>query len=67
MILASGSLAQMTSGMKGTVNYLAPELLDVTDLHVKHSKQTDVWAFSMTLYVRIRAHASIYNESYLHQ
>lgn len=52
MILATRTLVNMTSGPKGTVNYLAPELVDFSNPHIKHSKETDVWAFSMTLYVR---------------
>jgi serine/threonine protein kinase len=55
-LLASRSLAQMSSGLKGTINYLAPELIDESNPHAQYSKQTDVWAFSMTVYVRVYGH-----------
>ena len=53
MIVASRTMAGVTSTVKGTHSFWAPELLDL-DRPGKHSKETDVWAFGMTTYVRRR-------------
>lgn len=31
---------------------MAPDFFDMSEAHVTHSKETDVWAFGMTVYVR---------------
>ena len=49
--LTTQSVAAPTSSLKGTCNYWAPELL-VSD-GTRMSKQSDVWAFGMTIYVSI--------------
>ena len=46
---ASMSLAAITKSEKGTYHYWAPELTNSSP----HSKETDVWAFGMTVYVSI--------------
>ena len=51
MLLASRTVAQLTSTTKGTNQFWAPELISVADGEVKQSKETDVWAFGMTVYV----------------
>ena len=39
-----------TSFTKGPMRWMAPELFDIeTDAH--HTKESDVWAFGMTIYV----------------
>ena len=50
--MASQSIAAPTSTLKGTCHYWAPELLDFNGKGTKMSKQSDVWAFGMTIYVR---------------
>ena len=62
MIASTRTLAQLTATTRGTIQYFAPELLPV-DLQAqgsmdaarapKQSKKTDVWAFGMTIYVRL--------------
>ena len=53
METASGSLAGLTSTIKGTSIYLTPELIDFQTESVGHSKETDIWACGMLLYVRV--------------
>ena len=45
------SLGQVTTTTKGTSAFWSPELLEGQD-DVKQSKESDVWAFGMTIYVR---------------
>ena len=54
MLEASRSLANMSSGVRGTYRYLAYELVEIPDSSKRpcHTKQTDIWAFGMTVYVR---------------
>ena len=54
---ATQSLAAPSSAEKGTWNYLAPELLQPGAERM--SKETDVWAFGMTIYVRSSSWADI--------
>jgi serine/threonine protein kinase len=50
MYTPTHSLAKITSTVKGTTSYLAPELID--DINPsKHSKNSDVWALGMTIFV----------------
>ena len=53
--IASQSWAvQTASHLGGTANYWAPELLQISEDHsgdAKMRKQSDVWAFGMTIYV----------------
>ena len=51
MLAASRTLAQLTSDLKGTSSYLSYEL--VTERCMGHTKQSDVWAFGMTIFVSI--------------
>lgn len=53
MVQYTRSLAKVTTAVKGTDSYWAPELLESQeDTHVKlQSEKTDVWAFGMTVYV----------------
>ena len=55
MIAASRSLANLSSGLKGTPRYLAYELLvapESSDGRLSgHTMKSDVWAFGMTIYV----------------
>lgn len=50
MLSPSCTLAVLTSIVKGTPQFLAPELLG--EAMIGHSKETDIWAFGMTVYVR---------------
>ena len=40
----------VTGDRRGSTRWMAPELLDMDDPQL-HSKESDVWAFGMTLYV----------------
>ena len=41
-----------TDGLRGTVRYMARELLECKDDEpIVYSKESDVWAFGMTVYV----------------
>lgn len=51
---ASRTMAQITSGDKDTNLYWAPELLYLVPV-AKHSKETDVCAFGITVYVSLLA------------
>ncbi|KAL5504703.1 hypothetical protein ACEPAH_7366 [Sanghuangporus vaninii] len=48
IIAASRSLANVSSGIRGTSRYLAYEL--VAPIPSCHTQKTDVWAFGMTVY-----------------
>ncbi|KAL5531801.1 hypothetical protein ACEPAF_5363 [Sanghuangporus sanghuang] len=48
MITASRTYAKMTSTIKGTDRYMAPEFFDPP--YTKHSEKTDIWAFGMTVF-----------------
>ncbi|KAL5483167.1 hypothetical protein ACEPAI_8396 [Sanghuangporus weigelae] len=48
MVAASRSLANLSSGIRGTSRYLAFEL--VAPVPSCHTQKTDVWAFGMTVY-----------------
>lgn len=50
MITASQSLAKVSSGLKGTPRYQAYELLSEGGFK-GYTKEADVWAFGMTVYV----------------
>ena len=45
------SLGRVTTTTKGTFPYWSPELWQSESV-VKQSKESDVWAFGMTIYVR---------------
>ena len=51
---ATHSLAGTTTDMKGSIRWMAPELLMYSEEEpVKApTKSSDVWAFGMTVYVR---------------
>ena len=49
--ILSLSLGQVTSTTKGVPAFWAPELWK-GQVSVKQSKESDVWAFGMTIYVR---------------
>ncbi|EJC98173.1 kinase-like protein [Fomitiporia mediterranea MF3/22] len=51
MIDASKSLVNLSTGIKGTPQYLAYELLADPSKYTKHSKESDVWAFGITVFV----------------
>ena len=50
MATSSLSIAKISTTTKGTNLFWAPELLDI-EQEVRQSKETDVWAFGMTVYV----------------
>ena len=62
MIRDSLSIAKVSTTLKGTRTHLAPEVLDpepegddietVCELKPLFSKESDVWAFGMTIFVR---------------
>ena len=51
----SCSIGGATTDLKGTESYWAPELLLNENEVVKQSEATDVWAFGMTVFVRVSA------------
>lgn len=53
MSLWTQSIARITPTTKGTCLFWAPELLNLDNDNAKHSKETDVWAFGMTVYVSV--------------
>jgi serine/threonine protein kinase len=55
-MLASCSIAKPTTTARGTIQYMAPELLkfddeDVSATQSMQSKEVDIWAFGMTIIV----------------
>jgi serine/threonine protein kinase len=51
-----------TMELKGNVRYMAPELFkpQAADMkHKFHTKESDVWAFGMVIYVRARFHSGM--------
>ena len=46
------SIANVSSAVRGTLAYWAPELVSIT-ARTTNTKATDVWAFGMTVYVRL--------------
>ena len=51
-VASQSSLWQTTSGsLKGSIPWLAIEFLKPGKLQYRHTKETDVWAFGMTIYV----------------
>ena len=48
MILSSQTLTSTTGGFTGSLPWTSPELLENT---TKHTVESDVWAFGMTIYV----------------
>ncbi len=52
--------ASSTSDFKGTVRWMAPELLIFVDGEPSaHSEMTDIWALGMVAYVRSAYHRSV--------
>ena len=54
-LLSNGVTIAGTSNFKGSIRWMAPELLTSAGLareHQLHTNETDVWAFGMTIYVR---------------
>ena len=49
---ASLSLANPSSGPKGTMRYMAYELFAIGDGSTSYTDKSDVWAFGMVLFVR---------------
>ena len=54
--VTSASISDTSTSPKGSARWMAREFfmfgLDESDTIVEHSKETDVWAFGMVLYVR---------------
>lgn len=50
MFNPSLSLAKLSSGQKGTSRWLSPELFDGVEGR-NYSKESDIWAFGITVYV----------------
>ena len=46
----------VSSGVEGTMRYLAPELLDAEKAGASYTKESDVWAFGMTVFVSTKQH-----------
>lgn len=46
-----GATSTQTGGVRGSVRWMAPELILPSESPVIHSTQTDIWAFGMTVYV----------------
>ena len=54
VLVASQTLdADTSSQLKGSARWMAIELLIIGDLPPAHTFQTDVWAFGMTVHVRM--------------
>ena len=50
------SLANSSSTLRGTVRFMAPELLNTAESQsVRHTKESDIWAFGMTVLVRFNS------------
>lgn len=49
-VAGSRSTAKLSSGVKGTLRYLACELVGISPTS-RYTEKTDVWAFGMTAYV----------------
>ncbi|KAI5119303.1 hypothetical protein M0805_008218 [Coniferiporia weirii] len=45
-----GGASTQTGGIRGSVRWMAIELLVISDPPAKHSTQSDIWAFGMTVY-----------------
>lgn len=53
--LTAASLHQTTTdSLRGSIRWLSFEFLNGGEYQNKHTKETDVWAFGMTIYVSIR-------------
>ena len=61
MILSSQTLTSTTGGVKGSLRWMAPELLTGA---TKHTAETDVWAFGMTIYVSTPTYIQRYRETH---
>lgn len=48
---SSKSVAKPSTGIRGTPRYLSYELVAFPDQYSQHTKESDVWAFGMTIYV----------------
>ena len=56
ILAASETHSSKSSGnLRGSTRWMAIELLKITDSgpHPKHTLETDVWAFGMTIHVRM--------------
>lgn len=55
------SIAQISPSAKGTQAFWAPELIDDgnDEYSTRHSKETDMWAFGMTVFVCASMHNSL--------
>lgn len=42
-----------TGALRGSARWMAPELFDIMVGNACHTKETDVWAFGMTVFVRL--------------
>ncbi|THH07806.1 hypothetical protein EW145_g3134 [Phellinidium pouzarii] len=45
-----GATSTQTNGVRGSVRWMAPELILPSESPIFHSMQTDIWAFGMTVY-----------------
>jgi serine/threonine protein kinase len=53
-IVVEGVTITETTSLKGSLRYMAPELLEESPTNSKqqlHTKESDVWAFGMVVYV----------------
>lgn len=53
------ALPATTGGAKGSLRWMAPELLDGSFDGMPFTKEADIWAFGMTLYVSVVAARSL--------
>ena len=52
IVASQSSLWQTTAdSLKGSIRWLAIEFLKPGKLQYRHTKETDIWAFGMTIYV----------------
>lgn len=48
---ASRSVAKPSTGIRGTQRYLSYEIVALPDQYSRHTNESDVWAFGMTVFV----------------
>lgn len=44
-------LKTSSNNVNGTLRWMAIEQIDVSEIHERYSRATDIWSFGMTVYV----------------
>lgn len=50
-MIDAASEQKTTDTLRGSFAWMSPEYLNEGPLQYKHTKETDIWAFGMTVYV----------------